>query len=95
MKLPPLSLLIVSPLAILAVGAGCNRPAAVTKVAPVQEVAPISVKQVPAQELKVPRLLALSGSLIGAEESQVAAGASGKVLATYVERGSVVKKPCW
>ena len=36
--------------------------------------------------------MTLSGTLIGAEEAQVAAGAAGKVIATYVERGSVVKK---
>jgi membrane fusion protein (multidrug efflux system) len=44
------------------------------------------------QPVKVPRLLTLSGSLVGAEEAQVAAGAPGKVVATFVERGSVVKK---
>ena len=37
-------------------------------------------------------MVTLSGSLIGSEEAQVAAGAAGKVIATYVERGSVVKK---
>jgi membrane fusion protein (multidrug efflux system) len=54
--------------------------------------APISVKVAVAQELTVPRTLTLSGSLAGAEEAEVAAGAAGKVLATYVERGAVVKK---
>jgi membrane fusion protein (multidrug efflux system) len=52
----------------------------------------VAVKLVPAQEVKVPRVLTLSGSLIAAEEAEVAAGAAGKVLAAYVERGSVVKK---
>jgi membrane fusion protein (multidrug efflux system) len=42
--------------------------------------------------VKVPRVLTLSGNLIGAEQAQVAAGAAGKVLATYVERGSVVRR---
>jgi len=37
-------------------------------------------------------VVTLSGSLIGAEEAQVAAGAAGKVVATFVERGSYVKK---
>ena len=36
--------------------------------------------------------MTLSGTLIGSEEAQVAAGAAGKVIATYVERGSVVRK---
>jgi membrane fusion protein (multidrug efflux system) len=54
--------------------------------------APIAVKQVAAQELKFPRTLTLSGSLTGSEEAKVAAGAMGKVIATHVERGSVVRK---
>jgi len=55
-------------------------------------VAAIAVKTAEVQPVKVPRVLTLSGNLIGAEEARVAAGASGKVLATTVERGSVVKK---
>jgi membrane fusion protein (multidrug efflux system) len=54
--------------------------------------APIAVKQVAAQELKFPRTLTLSGSLIGSEEAKVAAGAAGKVISTHVERGAVVRK---
>src|SRR4051794_5556173 len=54
--------------------------------------APITVKQVAAQELKFPRTLTLSGSLIGSEEAKVAAGAAGKVVSTHIERGSVVRK---
>jgi membrane fusion protein (multidrug efflux system) len=50
------------------------------------------VKLVPVRQVTIPRTLTLSGSLIGAEEAEVAAGASGKVMATYVERGAVVKK---
>ena len=42
--------------------------------------------------MKAPRLVTLSGTLAGSEEAEVAAGAAGKVIATYVERGSVVKK---
>src|SRR3954468_13566448 len=53
---------------------------------------PVAVSLVPARDVKTPRLVTLSGSLIGAEEAQVAAGAAGKVVATYVERGSYVKK---
>lgn len=56
------------------------------------ESAPIAVSLVPVREISVPRTLTLSGSLIGSEQAQVAAGAAGKVLATYVERGSVVRK---
>jgi membrane fusion protein, multidrug efflux system len=81
--LPPLALLLA---------AGCHRPAAEQLKGPPDSSAPISVKQVAARELKVPRILMLSGSLIGSEEAEVAAGAAGKVLSTHVERGSVVKK---
>ena len=78
-----------------AAGIGCARSAAETK-APAQaapvEAPPIAVTPVAAVAIKVPRVVQLSGNLIGAEQAQVAAGAAGKILATYVERGSVVKK---
>jgi membrane fusion protein (multidrug efflux system) len=77
----------------LALAAGCGRSSAGSaQTAAALEAPPVAVKLVPAREIKVPRVVTLSGSLIGAEEAQVAAGAAGKVLATYVERGSVVKK---
>ncbi|HEY8923328.1 MAG TPA: efflux RND transporter periplasmic adaptor subunit [Polyangia bacterium] len=76
-------------------GLGCARSAAETK-APAQaapvEAPPLAVTPVAAVAIKVPRVVQLSGNLIGAEQAQVAAGAAGKILATYVERGSVVKK---
>ena len=72
---------------------GCARSEAETKgAATVDAAPPIAVTLATAREVKVPRLLTLSGTLTGAEQAQVAAGAAGKVLATYVERGSVVKK---
>ena len=81
----------------IALASGCRRseaesapPAAAA--ASAVENAPVTVKLVTSHELKVPRVLALSGTLIGSEESDVAAGAAGKILDTYVERGSVVKK---
>lgn len=40
----------------------------------------------------VPRIVTLSGTLVGGQEAQVAAGAAGKVVATFVERGAHVKK---
>jgi membrane fusion protein (multidrug efflux system) len=40
----------------------------------------------------VPRYLTLTGSLVAHEDSDVAAGATGKVVSVHVERGSVVKK---
>jgi membrane fusion protein (multidrug efflux system) len=86
----------VVPLALalaFAFAPGCRRSSAETQHDPKPEAAaPLAVKLVPAQELKVPRQLTLSGSLIGSQEAKVAAGAAGKVVATYVERGAVVKK---
>jgi membrane fusion protein (multidrug efflux system) len=83
-----------TPLALLfalAPLAGCKH-AVVPAGAADAEAAPVAVTLVAAHEVKAPRVLTLSGSLIGAEEAQVAAGAAGKVVATYVERGSYVKK---
>jgi membrane fusion protein (multidrug efflux system) len=78
----------------LTVAPGCRHEAATTsaKEGSVDSAAAVTVKLVPVREVKIPRTLTLSGSLIGSEEAEVAAGASGKVLATYVERGAVVKK---
>src|SRR4051812_34887027 len=88
----PLSFFAVAGLC-LAAAAGCGRSAAESKPMAAHDAgAPISVKTVAVQTVKVPRVLTLSGSLTGSEEAQVAAGAAGKVLQTYVERGSVVKK---
>ncbi len=79
-------------IAALPAAAGCRRSEAETAPTKPEAAAPIAVKQAEAQPLKVPRVLTLSGSLIGSEEAKVAAGAAGKVLATYIERGSVVRK---
>jgi membrane fusion protein, multidrug efflux system len=72
---------------------GCRRSEAESQPQGKEEAAaPIAIKQVAAQALKLPRTLTLSGSLIGSEEAKVAAGAVGKVISTSVERGSVVRK---
>src|SRR5215831_4531741 len=72
-------------LAVAVALAGCNKAAADADVA-------VAVSLVPARDVKAPRFVTLSGTLIGSEEAQVAAGAAGKVIATYVERGSVGNK---
>src|SRR5688572_28452842 len=72
--------------------AACHRAPAEQSKGPPDSSAPIAVKQVAAREVKEPRVLVLSGSLIGSEEAEVAAGAASKVMSTHVERGSVVKK---
>src|SRR5450432_1945208 len=79
--------------ATLPVAAGCRKSEAESAhdLKP-EAAAPIAVKEVVAQAIKLPRTLTLSGSLIGSEEAKVAAGAAGKVVSTYVERGSVVRK---
>jgi len=74
-------------------GASCAKESNGPGTPEARKVAPsISVQQAPAKTMTVPVELSLSGSLIGAEEAEVAAGAAGKVLATYVERGAVVKR---
>ena len=52
----------------------------------------VEVKLATAAPISVPRLLTLSGTLTGNEQARVAAGAAGKVVATFVERGQFVKK---
>jgi RND family efflux transporter MFP subunit len=71
---------------------GCTKATGQT-VRPVVNAAPVlDVALAQASDIKVPRVLTLSGTLVGNEQSKVAAGAAGKVLATYVERGQLVKK---
>jgi membrane fusion protein (multidrug efflux system) len=77
---------------LMLAGAGCSRSGAAPVASADAEAAPIAVKLIAAQTVKSPRVVTLSGSLIGAEEADVAAGAAGKVVATFVERGSLVKK---
>jgi membrane fusion protein, multidrug efflux system len=92
-QVPIPNLVLVALVGVLAVPmVACARSSAETKNVPASEAPPIAVSLVAAREVKIPRVLTLSGSLTGGEQAQVAAGAAGKVLATYVERGSVVRK---
>jgi membrane fusion protein, multidrug efflux system len=68
--------------------AGCKKPAAVEQ-APVQRV---RVDTVVVTEDMVPRVLAFTGTLRGQHQTDLAANAAGRVLETFVERGSEVKK---
>jgi membrane fusion protein (multidrug efflux system) len=82
---------------LLAAGAACFTASgcsnAVGQTQPAADLPPvIDVKLATASSVKIPRVIALSGTLIGHEQARVAAGTAGKVLATYVERGQVVKK---
>ncbi|MCL2777786.1 MAG: efflux RND transporter periplasmic adaptor subunit [Polyangiaceae bacterium] len=54
--------------------------------------APVKVEIVAVAERPMPEYLTLTGTLRASQESEVAADASGKVTATYVERGQRVKQ---
>ena len=89
-------LVLVAALAAMGCGKGANG-AALEKGAGDKNIggdaeAAIKVQFTSVVEKPMPRFLTLSGTLTPNAESQVAAGAAGKVLATYVERGSFVKK---
>jgi membrane fusion protein (multidrug efflux system) len=78
---------------IALVAAGCKKPEQPQQSASKADAdAPVAVSLISAREVTTPRFVTLSGTLTGSEEAQVAAGAAGKVIATYVERGSVVRK---
>jgi membrane fusion protein, multidrug efflux system len=84
---------LILPLVFSLLAGACSRaPAATAPARTEADAPPIAVKLVPAREVKTPRVVTLSGTLIGAQEADVAAGAAGKVIATYVERGSYVRK---
>ncbi|HZH18013.1 MAG TPA: efflux RND transporter periplasmic adaptor subunit [Archangium sp.] len=84
---------------VLTLGAGCgsrvdaaqSKPGAQQGSASALESA-VKADTVEVGEAKVPRFLTLTGSLSAYEDSDVAAGAMGKVMSVHVERGSVVKK---
>jgi membrane fusion protein (multidrug efflux system) len=78
--------------AVLATASGCSQSSKEAAKAVDAEAPPVAVSLVPVREVKTPRVVTLSGTLVGAEEAQVAAGAAGKVIATNIERGSIVKK---
>jgi membrane fusion protein, multidrug efflux system len=70
--------------------AGCHGTA---QAAPAQqEETTVKVETVAAEERTVPRVVKLTGNLEADRSSDVAADASGKVSATFVERGAYVKK---
>ncbi|HEX8823420.1 MAG TPA: efflux RND transporter periplasmic adaptor subunit [Archangium sp.] len=82
---------------VLALGSGCGSrvDAAQSKGGAQQASTPelaVKAETVEVGEAKVPRYLTLTGTLSANEDSDVAAGAMGKVLSVHVERGSVVRK---
>jgi membrane fusion protein (multidrug efflux system) len=95
-KRPPMKVRTRTPLVALmmfSLAAGCSRSSvSTTGQAVAAEMPAVSVTLAQVREIKVPRVLTLSGNLIGAEQAKVAAGAAGKVVSTHVERGSLVHK---
>jgi RND family efflux transporter MFP subunit len=76
-------------LALLVLG-GCKRGEAAAE--PMPESGPVTVRAEAAAPLAVPRNLRVTGTLRGDREVDLAANASGRVLATLVERGQRVTK---
>ncbi|HEY1690707.1 MAG TPA: efflux RND transporter periplasmic adaptor subunit [Polyangiaceae bacterium] len=74
--------------------AGCHKPedSAAAATPPKAAAAPLHVTTVDVRERPMPELLTLTGTLHASDSSEVAADVSGKVIATYVERGQPVKK---
>jgi membrane fusion protein (multidrug efflux system) len=71
---------------------GCKGSAEATAAAAaVKEEPPVSVQTEPARVIEVPRTLRLTGTLRGDRETDLAANANGRVLATSVERGEQIK----
>src|SRR5688572_8776517 len=97
-KAPTFKVLVTGGL-MLTLGAGCgsrvdaaqSKPGAQQSPASALEAA-VKADTVEVGEAKVPRFLTLTGSLSAYEDSDVAAGAMGKVMSVHVERGSVVRK---
>ena len=84
MRLP---LGLILPAVLLAVGCHRNADGPPMSAAP----AAISVNTVQVEARPMPKVLPLTGSLIANQSAGVAANASGRVLKTFVERGSLVK----
>jgi RND family efflux transporter MFP subunit len=77
-----------------AVAAGCKKPAppSAELTSAQQTVGAVKVQTTAVVEQMMPEYLTLTGSLKASQESEVAADASGKVTATFVERGQRVKQ---
>jgi membrane fusion protein, multidrug efflux system len=77
-------------LASAALMSACKGKAAPTQVT--SAVAPIHVETQAITELEVPKVLRLTGTLRGNQETDLAANANGRVLVTTVERGQTINK---
>lgn len=79
---------LVLTLALGGAAAGCKTSHAAPSAPPPEAV---HVETVEAREQPMPRALLLTGNLRGAQQTDLAANAAGRVLQTFVERGSEVK----
>ena len=68
---------------------GCSTPASAAL--PEQVTAPVRADTIVAEARAVPRTISLTGTLLAAREAEVAAEASGRVLAVSVDRGDRVE----
>jgi RND family efflux transporter MFP subunit len=76
---------------LLSLTSACNKPANAESDAGASPLdKPISVKTDKVTEIEVPTTLRLSGSLKGNQETDLAANAAGRVIATQVERGASI-----
>jgi membrane fusion protein, multidrug efflux system len=86
----PFRVVFACTLALLMLAAtACKENAANSTAAPSP---PVHVESVVVTEQPMPRVLLLTGNLRGQHETDLAANAAGRVLATFVERGAQVKK---
>lgn len=70
---------------------GCSKPAA-AEAQKAPTVAPVAVQTAPVEMRPMPTYVPLTGQLVSGQQTELAANASGRVVATKVERGSKVKK---
>lgn len=87
MRISPHSIYAVCVLALVA----CKRPAGESQAGPASK-PPVKVDTAAIAERPMPHFLTLTGSLVANQQSELAADATGKVIATDVERGTIVKK---
>lgn len=84
--------LLLAPLLLVA---ACKKPESAheagTKKAEAVALPPVKVETSPVQVQKMPKYLTLTGSVLADRQSEIAANVSGRVTATYVERGMPVK----
>jgi membrane fusion protein (multidrug efflux system) len=79
-------------LPIVVAAAACHSAASSERSPADKTEPPLSVQLAPVEKRALPRYLTLTGSLSGERHSELAANVSGRVVATYVERGQPVKQ---